>query len=287
MKQYKFKEVYDKRWSASRNTGDSDILAIDRPRNQVQFFYREYNRFISSMLTKHLGDTTGKRLLEVGCGRATSSIYQAITLGMNITVTDYSEAALEVARDNLGKYDVEATTLAADLYALPFENAHFDAVISLGVMEHIENPVSAYAEMYRVLKNDGLMISMNVPERPDNIQRIATPVNRFLSSVEALVTSKESKPWLDKASQSKTADVYRSVETGEAFADHAERAGFQEPDVYEVNPFPTFSPVPGWLDGFVTTVFRLILKLRDGVTPFMAAKENSRAHFIVAQKRAS
>ena len=111
-------------------------------------------------------------MLEIGCGRATSSIFQALKIGIEVYPTDYSEYALEVARKNLEKYAVDATLSQEDLYEMSYPDENFDAIISLGVMEHIEFVDKAYEEMYRLLKKGGIMISMNVPEHPKNIQRI-------------------------------------------------------------------------------------------------------------------
>ena len=86
----KYKEVYDRRWSSSRGTKDDDIFVLENPVRQVEFFYYNYNVFISRVLSEVLGDCRGKKLLEIGCGRATSSIYQAMKLGISVMPTDYS-----------------------------------------------------------------------------------------------------------------------------------------------------------------------------------------------------
>lgn len=285
----KYKSVYDRRWQLSKDTPDDDILALENPKTQVEFFYYNYNRFISDKLKEAFGDCRGRKLLELGCGRATSSIFQALNLGVKIYPTDYSEAALAIARKNVKKYGLKASFKQADLYAMPFEGGFFDAIISLGVMEHIDEPKMAYREMYRLLKKDGVMISMNVPEHADNIQRVAGPVNRVLAVIEKLATKSNSKPWLDAKSRSKTADVYRSELYGEDFAKIVESAGFSDVEVMEANPFPTFDPVPKILDRLIVKTYEALLPVRKILygldESFACGPRNSRVHFIVARKR--
>lgn len=53
---------------------------------------------------------------------------------------------------------IETRYPAVDMQALPFADASFDAVISDQVIEHLENPIRAVDESFRVLKPGGLAI---------------------------------------------------------------------------------------------------------------------------------
>lgn len=283
-----YREVYEKRWKASFNTPDADILALSNPKRQVEFFYYMYNNFISEAIESHFGNTNGKQLLELGCGRATSSIYQALRGGLDVTATDYSPAALKVAKNNCLEYGVEAKLRNENIFDLSFENNYFDVVISLGLMEHIEDSTTAYGEMLRVLRPGGLMIALNVPEHPQNIQRIANPFNKLLTACRTLMSGEENKPWLDKKTRSKTDNVYRSVLYGREVADLVMSCGFSDVKAYEVNPFPTFDPVPGHIDLLIVKTFQLMLWIRKKIDktkdPFWCGEKNSRANFVVAIK---
>ena len=282
------KDVYDRRWARSSGTKDEDILSLHNPYTQVSFFYYHYNRFISTQLKRHLDELKGKRLLELGCGRGTSSIYQAVIHGLEVVPTDYSEGAVTIANRNMDKYGVPGQAVQADIFNLPFPPGSFDVVISLGVMEHIENAVDAYREMHRMLRPGGVMISMNVPEKSDNIQRIASPLNRLLVQIKDSFAIQDNKPWLDPKSRSKTADVHRSTMTGSMFAEKASQGGFERIEVFEVNPFPTIDPLPKWGDWLVTRLYFFILWLRKNLggmsEPFLSNIDNSRAHFLVGIK---
>ncbi len=42
-----------------------------------------------------------------------------------------------------------------DIHNLPFENEQWDAIVCVSVLEHVENPLKAVEELYRVLKSGG------------------------------------------------------------------------------------------------------------------------------------
>lgn len=48
--------------------------------------------------------------------------------------------------------------LIGDIHELPFENNSVDAFICLAVLEHVQNPIKAMEEMYRVLRPGGKII---------------------------------------------------------------------------------------------------------------------------------
>jgi SAM-dependent methyltransferase len=45
--------------------------------------------------------------------------------------------------------------IVGDIQAMPFDDNSIDAVICLSILTHVENPIQAYKEMYRVLKPGG------------------------------------------------------------------------------------------------------------------------------------
>ncbi len=47
--------------------------------------------------------------------------------------------------------------IVGDIHALPLDDNSFDAIICIAVLEHVENPIQAFKEMYRVLKPGGYL----------------------------------------------------------------------------------------------------------------------------------
>ncbi len=45
--------------------------------------------------------------------------------------------------------------IVGDVHNMPFDDNSIDAIICMAVLEHVENPIKAYKEIYRVLKPGG------------------------------------------------------------------------------------------------------------------------------------
>jgi len=95
------------------------------------------------------------RILDVGCGTG-STLKELERLG-DAVGADISEEALAFCRRR-GCRDVRKV----EEEALPFREAEFDAVLSLDVLEHIENEGRALAEYRRALKPGGILL-LTVP----------------------------------------------------------------------------------------------------------------------------
>lgn len=104
--------------------------------------------------------TAGMRILDCGCGPG------SITLGFAEAVGPEGEA---VGVDLSPRFIERATELAAekgvenasfrqgDVYALPFEDASFDAVFAHTLLVHLGDPLAAVKEMVRVARPGGVI----------------------------------------------------------------------------------------------------------------------------------
>jgi SAM-dependent methyltransferase len=101
----------------------------------------------------------GPDVLDGGAGQGTMSRRLA-ELGFEVTSTDASPAAVAALRERAPGHVVEA-----DLTALPFEDASFDAAVLGEVLEHIEDDHVALAEVARVLRAGGVL-TLSVPANP-------------------------------------------------------------------------------------------------------------------------
>lgn len=108
------------------------------------------NRFI----VQKMGDVTGKRLLDLGCGAGENSIYFA-KKGAHCVAADYSEGMVEVAMKlaEINGVTIEGCTVNA--MALDFPDNSFDIVYASNLLHHLPEPEKAIREMYRVLKPGG------------------------------------------------------------------------------------------------------------------------------------
>lgn len=83
-----------------------------------------------------------KRILVVGAG----------TAGVLISHPDVKTILTDVI-------DAPGIDIVCDAHHLPFEDASFDAVMAVAVLEHVADPNRVAGEIHRVLKHDGLVYS--------------------------------------------------------------------------------------------------------------------------------
>ncbi|MCO5314712.1 MAG: class I SAM-dependent methyltransferase [Solirubrobacterales bacterium] len=93
-------------------------------------------------IKRTIGDRTGLRMLDVGCGNKPYLPFLADHAG-----SYWGVDAVDGAR-------VDRVSVAEEL---PFGEAEFDVVICTQVLEHVDDPVRVLAEIYRVLAPGGVV----------------------------------------------------------------------------------------------------------------------------------
>jgi len=97
----------------------------------------------------------GAKLLDVGAGQG-GAVLEALHRGADAHGVEPGDEFAELARLRLqeGGFEPERIRLTGG-EELPFDDNSFDYVISLQVLEHVEDPRPLLEEMYRVLKPGG------------------------------------------------------------------------------------------------------------------------------------
>lgn len=100
-----------------------------------------------------------RRVLEVAAGTGVVTAAIARTCE-NVIATDYAEAMVEVLMERVTRLRLDNVTChQADLYDLPFEANHFDAVVAANVLHLVPDFAGAIAALSRVLQPSGILVA--------------------------------------------------------------------------------------------------------------------------------
>jgi ubiquinone/menaquinone biosynthesis C-methylase UbiE len=125
-----------------------------RTRDNEAFYERAFD-----LITSELNPPAGATFLDAGCGTCAHTIRLA-RRGFNVRAIDFSESALEMARDYLKQtgHDERISLQREDLTRLSFPDASFDYVLCWGVLMHVPDVGRAVAELARVLRPGGALV---------------------------------------------------------------------------------------------------------------------------------
>ena len=108
----------------------------------------------------------GKRILDVGCGGGI--LAEALALkGASVTGIDMAELSLKVARLHLHESALEIDYQLSTVETFAEHNeAQFDIVTCLELLEHVPDPASIINSATRLLKPDGVMFLSTINRNP-------------------------------------------------------------------------------------------------------------------------
>ena len=98
--------------------------------------------------------------------------------GVDVTPFEY-RPDLPAGVRPLELYPELAAHSSPDPVALPFDNASFGAVLSCGVLEHVQDPDGSLDEIRRVLRPGGTFYLYNLPNRTAYTERIARALGLY------------------------------------------------------------------------------------------------------------
>ena len=140
-------EIIGDYWS-QRSEGFSEHMLEHMEEDEKGLYIRRIREFSDTRKMKVLDIGTGPGLFPIILGKD----------GHDVTAIDYSDGMLEMARENCRKAGVESKIMKMDAQHLEFPDKTFDLIVSRKVLWNLPDPVQAYREWLRVLKDDGKMI---------------------------------------------------------------------------------------------------------------------------------
>lgn len=111
------------------------------------------------------------QILDWGCGygQVSDLLWRA---GLDVTAFDYRPDDAE-GLNSLERYPHLRAHISHDPRRLPFADRTFDAVLSCGVLEHVEDPDASLEEISRVLVPGGTFYVYKLPNRASYLEAIA------------------------------------------------------------------------------------------------------------------
>ncbi len=273
--------AFDTSWKSRRETRYNHWTP-GRPSNQIQLAFRCHWEVFREII----GDRKPGLSLEVGCGRGSISSYFA-DHGWDTILLDCSESVLHVARDIFAQNSHVAAYIRGDANELPLSDETADVVVSIGLLEHFEDPSRVLMEQARVLAPGGVMLVYVVPEYDRNIQRRFARVNRLLALGRRLGGNKGEVETKEP--------LFRSDEAPSRYLGVLERLRLQDLRADGVYPLPMishspefpFSLLPRPLEYVVTRVFEAVLVVRHLAfrrNPWLCREGFGQAFLVVARK---
>ncbi|MEK6322895.1 MAG: class I SAM-dependent methyltransferase [Acidobacteriota bacterium] len=106
-----------------------------------------------------IGDIEGARVLDLGCGAGTYSVWFA-ELGAQVVGLDLSQTMIALAQDKARQRSVQPDFRVADIReALPFGEAEFDMVFTGTALHYVENIGAVMKQVARVMKPGARLIA--------------------------------------------------------------------------------------------------------------------------------
>jgi len=255
------------------------------PRNQIQLAFSYHWEVFSELL----GERPPGRLLEVGCGRGSLSSHFAAH-GWSPTLLDTSAEVLAIAADIFARNGHAARFIVGDANGLPFPAGQFDAVASIGLLEHFEDASQTIDEQWRVLAPGGWLLCYIVPERPDNLQRYFNWINATLKAVARLAGH--------AGGASAKRAIFRSDAGSEIYLPPLRKheparlvvTGMYSMPMISHSPEFPFSLLPAPLERVLVVLFRAAVWLRGKLTGrhgWLCEERNGQAFLVAAQKRSA
>lgn len=123
----------------------TDQISYDRVKSDTQsaqsYSHRKQDKHQQemAMLAKAFAKTSGlKRVLDAPCGVGRASIWLA-QQGHEVTGIDLGQAALSLAQELANEAGVKVKFESQDIFALPYEDQHFDATLCFRLLHHFES----------------------------------------------------------------------------------------------------------------------------------------------------
>lgn len=154
-----------------RDLGESYMLTDHAVDADLQM--DEYRRWANRMLFDGR-----ERVLDWGCGFGHfAQLVQE--RGIAVELFDYEPTVGPPKAVQLTRYPHLSATVSSEEVSLPYADAEFDAVVSMGTLEHVHRPAESLAEIRRILRPGGYLYVVKLPNRTSYVEYLARKTGRY------------------------------------------------------------------------------------------------------------
>ncbi len=195
---------------------------------KLRFPWRLYHGPIVTELSVALSRLQGRDVLNLGSGPF-FELEQLNAADTRFTLCDIDPRALSAARRLHGSALAGTDTLGKD-GRLPYEDARFDAVVSMDVIEHLVDPLPWLNEALRVLKPGGVLFLTTPNYASRSLRWLETTVLEAIARLQGFSRRKLHPSKLDQGSLralltqagARNAEI-KAISAGWVLAVHARR----------------------------------------------------------------
>lgn len=121
-----------------------------------------HERCLADTFTRRLTPNPSWRLFEIGCAPGRWLVWFAQTLGYQVAGCDLSALGISKTRQNLSMNGVNADVYEGDVLSVEIPQQAYDIVVSLGVIEHFDDPRPMIERHLQLLRPGGILV-LEVP----------------------------------------------------------------------------------------------------------------------------
>jgi ubiquinone/menaquinone biosynthesis C-methylase UbiE len=190
----------------------------DRIRTQNRFSTHPQSWF--EWLFDHFDLPDQSRVLEIGCGPG--QLWQhnqsRLKTGWQIYLSDISVEMVKTVRRGLSTPGLDLQSkihyCAIDAQNIPFPSGQFEAVIAIGLLDHVPNRARAFAEIRRLLRTGGCFYIATCSR--SHLQEVIELVQPFLPDPDQMTSARFDldngaemlSPWFDDIMRYDYPDLY-------------------------------------------------------------------------------